>query len=304
MFKKILVPLDGSKLSERALGPALALAQQVGGEVILLSVPVLKHMFVMDKAGHGLLLPDDSRKDSQRELTEYLQTVVESQTHPEFTLRTKVIDGDEASVIVDTAVAENIDLIVMSTHGRSGFQHWLLGSITERVLHSAPCPVLIVRSSQPISRVLFPLDGSELAKCALEPGFEIAAKLGCQATLFNVIEHFYVSTADADRLESVEAGLGRQLEESLFTKNEAYLQIIKQRYEQMVDQEIHIALAEGPTAKRILGFAENWNADLIVMATHGRTGLRRWLYGSVTEKVLRGAHCHMLVIRPPDHQLN
>ena len=304
MFKKILVPLDGSKLSERALDPALALAQQVGGEVILLSVPVLKHMFVLDKAGYGLLLPDDSRKDSQRELTEYLQTLAKSQTHPEFTLRTELINGDAASVIVDTAVAENVDLIVMSTHGRSGFQHLMLGSVTERVLHRAPCPVLIVRSSQPITRVLIPLDGSALAESALEPGFEIATNLGCQTTLFNVIEHFYVNPEVADQLESVEEGLGRQLEESLFTKNEASLQIIKQRYEHMVGQEIHVALAEGPTAQRILEYAKGGHIDLIVMATHGRTGLRRWLYGSVTEKVLRGAHCHMLVVRPPDHQLN
>lgn len=301
MFKKILVPLDGSKLSERALDPALALAQQVGGEVILLSVPVLKHLFVEHSGGYALLYPEDSLKDSRRELTEYLQILAESQSHPDFTLSTELIDGDEASVIVDTAVAEDVDLIVMSTHGRSGIQHWLLGSVTERVLHKTLCPVLIVRSSQPISRILLPLDESELAECALEPGFEIAKRMGCQVTLFTVIA---LAHLDLDRLEMMEAGLGHQLEECLLSEKETYLQNVVQRYEQMLDQQIHVSFAEGPTAQCILDFAEGQHTDLIVMATHGRTGLRRWLYGSVTEKILRGAHCHMLVVRPPDSKLN
>jgi len=299
MLEKILVPLDGSELSERALDPALELAQKVGGEVILLSVPVLKHMLAVHGEGYTILLPEESLKDSRRELTEYLHKLVKSRTDPDFTLRLEVIDGDEASVIVDTAVAEDVDLIVMSTHGRSGFQKWLLGSITERVLHKTPCPVLIVRSPQPISQILLPLDGSELAECALEPGFEIAKRLGCQVTLFTVLAYY-----DLEREEMMEAGPGHRLQEGLFTKQETYLQNVMQRYEQMLDIQIDVSLAKGPTARSIIDFADSQHADLIVMATHGRTGLRRWLYGSVTEKILRGAHCHMLVVRPPNSDLN
>ena len=171
MFKKILVPLDGSSLSARALPPAMALAQQSNARVILLSVPVLKHMFVLDKysGGLGFLMPTDSLNDSREEMHNYLESVAARYNHPHVNITLRVVDGDEAGAIVDVAIADEIDLIVMSTHGRSGLQHWLLGSITERVLQSAPCPVLIVRSDKPISHILLPLDGSDPGRKSAAP---------------------------------------------------------------------------------------------------------------------------------------
>lgn len=306
MFKKILVPLDGSELAERALHPAITLAQQADGEVILLSVPVLKHMFVVESAGYGMLLPSDSLANSRQELTEYLETVTEKLPNHDFALRTKVVDGDEASVIVETAVAENVDLIIMSTHGYSGLTRWMLGSVTEKVLRSAQCPVLVVRSTAPISKILITLDGSELAEHSLKPGLEMARLMDGRSTLLRVE---YSLGAHIPKF----GHLRRQTTEAVIDEGDMRMQIYKDARNYLHNlaekfgrsgQRIQTAVTFGPAAEEILDFAEQNKFDLIVMTTHGRTGLSHWVYGSVTEKVMRGAHCAVLIIRPPAHELN
>lgn len=94
MFNKILVPLDGSELAERALKPALAVAQQAKGQVILLSVATPKQMFLAERARYGLLLPNDSYESSQQELTSYLQTIRDKKVEAGFDVCTRVLDGD------------------------------------------------------------------------------------------------------------------------------------------------------------------------------------------------------------------
>lgn len=303
MFNKILVPLDGSPLAEQALEPALVMAEQGGGEVVLLRVPVLERMLVPALAGYGFLWPDQSFEVSRHEANEYLTTIQQARAHPGRTLRAKVVDGDIASVIVDTAAAEQVDLIVMSTHGYSGLTRWVLGSVAERVLHSASCPVIVVRSAEPISNVVITLDGSRLAEKALPPALEVARRLGAQVTLLRVVQDSEVNPTDVDYLEFLEHGLGRRLQEESYEHAEAYLQAMVALH-QTPEQKVNVAVRFGGAAEAILGYADAHDVHLIAMVTHGRTGLRRWVYGSVTEKVLRSSNCAMLVVRPPAEELN
>jgi nucleotide-binding universal stress UspA family protein len=299
MFKKILVPLDGSELAECALKPALTVAQESRGQVILLSVPTLKHMFVIDQAGYGLLLPNDSFDESRRELKAYLQTIQENRVEAGLDVRTRVVDGDPADVIVDTSAEEGVDLIAMSTHGRSGLTHWMLGSVTEEVLRAAICPVLVTRSPKSISKILITLDGSELAEQALKPGFELACCIGAEVTLLHVAST--LSPGETSWLHELEAGLANRLEKDA----KIYLQTIAGHFRDAGGgKRVRTIVRTGDAAAEILGAAEILDIDLIVMASHGRTGLRRWVYGSVTEKILRSACCAVMVIRPTEHQLN
>ena len=304
MFDKILVPLDGSELAERALNPALTLAQQVKGEAILLSVPVLKQMFVSGGNGYSLMLPEESLQESQQEMMGYLQTVAQNWAFPDVTLRTEVISGDEASVIVETAAAENVDLIVMSTHGYSGLTRWMLGSITEKVLRAAPCPVLVVRSLDPISRILITLDGSELAEYSLEPGLEFARRFGGEVTLLRV-EQSMKSPLTRFGQPQITGETQREdkLQKKIYEIAKIYLARLVESHRR-AGQHIETAVSINSPADGILDFAELNQTDLIVMSTHGRTGLAHWVYGSVTEKVMRGAGCAMLIIRPPAGELN
>lgn len=303
MFEKILIPLDGSELAERALEPALALAEKANSQVIFLSVPVPNH-FVRQHNGIGVLYPLQALEKAHQETNEYLDALKKGKARKGYSLNVIIHDGDPASVIVDTAVAEKADLIVMSTHGRSGFSRWMIGSVTTKVLRQAPCPVLVIRSSKLISRILIPLDGSGLAEQALEPGFEIASGLEAEVLLLTVQESMEVSSLEIAQFEKAEKGLGVRVEQSVYERDESYLETLAQYYEKALEVHTQYAVADGPVSHCILDAADNWNADLIIMATHGRTGLQRWVYGSVTEKILRGANCSLLIIRPTAHSLN
>ena len=309
MFNRILVPLDGSELAERALEPALKIGRRQKGEVILLRVPVYRHVMVPSTAGYGHFLPEQSFEEQEAGDEAYLKEVQRTRSHPDVTIRTKLVSGDVAGVIVDTAVDEEVDLIVMTTHGYSGFTRWMLGSVTERILRGSPCPVLVIRHGEALSNVVITLDGSQLAEAALEPGLEIARLFDSvptsswSLTLLRVDQGEKLSSVDLALLEMAGSGLGKEVAQVEGDQVKNYLQSIARKYE-TPEQKIEIAIATGSPAQGILEFAEPRSVDLIVMATHGHTGLRRWVYGSVTEKVMRNADCAMLIVRPPEEELN
>lgn len=305
MFKKILVPLDGSGLAERALEPAMALAhQQTESEVILLTVPVYKDIFISSSAGFDLLLPDQSLDQFRQDAEAYLDEVGSVWKHSDTKLKTMIVDGDIASVIVDTAEEEAVDLIVMTTHGYSGFSRWLLGSVTERVLRGAPCPVLVIREKRPLTNIMITLDGSSLAEKALEPGMEIAHLLGGNVTLLQVDYGAELGSLEISMLDLAEAGLSRHVQQQAADDHlENYMNRAAERYREE-GLSIETVIMEGTPARSIVDFAEAQEIDLIVMTTHGRTGLKRWVYGSVTEKVMRSTNAAMLIIRSQEEQLN
>lgn len=310
MFDTILVPLDGSELAERALEPALALVRQRQGHLTLLRVPVYRELMAPGTAGYGLLLPDQSLENCREDAECYLEQVRQKHSCPELTIDTQLVDGDIAGCIVDAATKKAVDLIAMTTHGYSGVTRWMLGSVTERVLRSAPCPVLAVRYGQPIRSILITLDGSRLAEQALVPGMEMARSLGARVTLLQVNQDERLSVVETSLLEVASTGLSKHIETqdtSYYIEN--YLHNLAEKWQRRLtdsgspDIEIESVVMAGRPAQSILEMAEAQEVDLIVMATHGHTGLRRWVYGSVTEKVLRHVDCAMLIIRPPDDSL-
>lgn len=298
MFNKLLVPLDGSELAERALAPALTIARAVGGAVTLLRVPATDMLLVPDAAvltGYGIMWPDQSLEQSRQEARDYLADLYKAWASPDLKLQTRLLEGSVAESILEAATSGQADLIVISSHGYSGLNRWLLGSVAERVLHSAPCPVLVIRSPQPPRHVLIPLDGSALSERALEPGLDLAARLGGTATLLRAIPmldaHLF------DRAEKIEPGMGRRMEQDFHEAAENYLRDLGAEHARLGLTINHI-VTHTPAADSILRYAETHPVDVVAMSTHGRSGLGRWVYGSVTEKVLRGAPYSMLVIRP------
>jgi nucleotide-binding universal stress UspA family protein len=299
MFNKILVPLDGSELAERALNPALSIAEMVGGAVTLLCVPEFEKIVLGEPAVYGREPAENSYNHlSYRQAEEYLYHICRSRSLPGVKLYPEIVDSEDvAGTIVDTAADEQIDLIVMSTHGYSGLTRWVLGSVTERVARHAPCPILVIRNSEPIQRILVPLDGSELAEQALTPALALTKALNGQLLLLRVESWTEVDPGTAHQLDQIEKGLGERLYASFEDEAEAYLHdLIQQRGEK--ELIIRKAVTTGQPAAEIIQFAEDRQIDLIVMATHGRTGLSRWMHGSVTEKVLRGGQRNLLIVRP------
>ena len=142
MFKKVLVPLDGSELAERALEPALAITRACDAELLLLSVTSYHQILPPAAAGYGLTTTDQIVDFGLDDANEYLDGLRREARCSDCRIQTITVGGDVAGCIVDTAATEGVDLIVMTTHGYSGLTRWVLGSITERVLRGASCPVL------------------------------------------------------------------------------------------------------------------------------------------------------------------
>jgi nucleotide-binding universal stress UspA family protein len=164
MFKKILVPLGGSHLSQRSLEPALVLSRQTGAELLLVSVPTADTLsFAVSEARQRALAQDASF---------YLETIRKSNEQPQFSIRTQV---------------PGVDLIIMSTHGYSDLTRWVPGSVTEKVLRSAPCPVLAIRAARQPQRILITLDGSPLAERASESGLSLAQSLQAGVTMLHCV---------------------------------------------------------------------------------------------------------------------
>ncbi len=305
MFRKILVPLDGSELAERALRPAVEVAAASGAELVLLSVAVLEERVVAGADGYGLLWPDQSQERYRNELESYLNSIMQEKIALAVDdVRPLVLEGDAAATIVDTALVEDVDLIVMSTHGRSGLGRWVFGSITEKVLRAAPCPVMVIREEKPMQRVLITLDGSKVAEQALEPGLALARALDAEVTLLHVEEDVgEVDPRLVFQLEQAETGLGEQFRLDYYRRAQSYLEHVAAQIEEP-DLKIQIRVADGSAAQGILTFIEQQAIDVCVMATHGRSGLRRWVYGSVTEKVLRATKSAMMIVRPARGELH
>ncbi|MBI5349762.1 MAG: universal stress protein [Chloroflexi bacterium] len=294
MFRKILIPLDGSELAEQAIPAAMALARQSQGEILLLRVPVFETAVMPAFGGYGVMYPEQSLEHSRAEAREYLKATQQHNVAPDISCRALIVDGDVASAIVDVAKEENVDVIVMSTHGYSGVTRWVMGSVTERVLGDASCPVYVVRAPELPRHVMITLDGSEFAERALEPGLETAAMFGAKVTVMSAIRD--VSVSVLKEMETLERGMAQRLHDDMVKDVEEYLGKIAKRYHRD-DLTLKTATTFEPAATSILDYVETHDVDLLVMATHGRSGLLRWVYGSVTEKVLRGAKRSMLIVR-------
>jgi nucleotide-binding universal stress UspA family protein len=301
MFKRILVPLDGSTLGERALAPALALAEAVAGEgeVKLLCVPLPQPMNIERySGGYSLWWPEQARDRACCEGESYLEAKREMWSRPRVAIQTEVIEGDAASIILDVARDWRAELIALSPHGYSGLTRWVLGSVAEKVLRAAGCPVLLVRSVRPLQTVLIPLDGSALAEQALAPGMEVARLMGAQVRLLTATQAMAMPVAGLRGTEWMAQDVVEQLTYDNSEEASRYLEHVKRRYRNS-GLVIKTDVIEGVAAYAILEYVAAEPVDLIVMATHGRSGLRRWAFGSVTEKVLRGSDVSMLTIRPP-----
>lgn len=146
MYKKILIPLDGSILAEQALEPAIVLAGKFSSEVHLVQVIT---NYLVPSYGIDYQVGETFRDVSLREANAYLQNVKDRlEVHFDGDIKFKVIEGLVAENIVDYAESQQIDVIVMATHGRSGIGRWVFGSVAERVLRAANCPVLMIRASE------------------------------------------------------------------------------------------------------------------------------------------------------------
>ena len=301
MLEHVLVPLDSSKLSEQILLYIGHIAKNMHSRMTLL------HVVDTDALPH---LPGNRYKELTEQLLErekdlarrYLRAIRDHMGANEEAVSCEVIPGSPAEAIVSFAHSQGIDLIAMSTHGRSGLNRWFMGSVADKVLHTATVPLLLFRpqnvSAPPapqIQTLLLPLDGSPMAESALPLAEFLAKSLALNVLVARVVPTYAFPFSDpytfGDPAYSTEI-----LE--LATKDAAdYLDATVSSLRLTDLKAEPCLLQQGDTAGQIIDLAGRTKNVLVVMSTRGRSGLGRWVLGSVADRVVRGSGCPVLLVR-------
>jgi nucleotide-binding universal stress UspA family protein len=293
MVKTILVALDGSELAEQAIPAVSSLATAAKADVVLATIVVQPDRWPSST------MPRESIGDERDYAEFYLSSVVDTLRVKAVKARVRVEVGRAAETLVAIADEEAADLIAMTTHGRSGFTRWILGSVADRVLHLSRKPVLLIHA-QPdgqvkaleFKRILVPLDGSATAESVLPFVKRLAADTKASLVLEGVIvptAALYAGTfvpSSPPALQEIEAGSREYL-------GDVAAKIKQERFSVTTRVDV------GYAAETILEAASVTGADLIALCTHGRSGPERWIRGSVADAIVRHADRPCLVLPAP-----
>lgn len=289
-YKKLLVPLDGSPLAEKALPHAAYIAKKHGSEIFLLSIVSTsgnKSTTTLSRA-YLKLKEDQLEKDGIKATIEI------------------VYGGSVADRIVEFAEKNDIDLIAICTHGYSGFKRLMIGSVAEKVIVNTSRPVLLIRPGSKveevgIGRILLPLDGSFFSEAAIPYAIGIARDLNATLTLLAVTENPNIpSDRPPDIKPSWEEYRKALIDEAKQQAGE-YLNRVKVDIEKR-KVKVKCQVVVGDIANSICSVADCENVDMVVMATHGRTGLSRLVFGSVARRIADESCQPVLMVRPMEEK--
>jgi nucleotide-binding universal stress UspA family protein len=300
----ILVGLDGSPLAEAILDPVRVLAARLGGDVVLLHVASVPASLRAIAPRAGVALDDIVAQERER-AQRYLDGVAQPLRKAGISVRTVTAAGDAPAEIVRYAERAGIDLIALATHGRSGVQRWLYGSVADAVLHTTTAPLFLIRptdeTAKPfdVRRVVVGLDGSELAEAALPIAERFARRFAVPLVLVRVVESSMLAFA-GDPFGGV------------YLDYERLFAIMRDGAEQYLDTRaaelrgrgvtVEICVPVGTAADALVAQAQAHARTLLVLSTHGRTGFRAIALGSVARRVVVLATSSVLIVRPPKEQ--
>ena len=301
MLERILVPLDGSPLAEAMLPLARELARKLGGRLVLLHVAET----AVEERDRAVRAQAAEYLRSKRSVAEkYLNDVACPLEDEGVPVEWVVLEGRAPRRILAYARETSVDLIAMATHSRGGFVRAIMGSVATRVLQAAHCPVLLARPRQEgqfwsipsnVSALVVPLDGSRVAESALPLARDMASRLGVGVQLVRVLpggeqmvlgdyatEMWHLTPPVAQRLDTLAYDYLANIGAGMRSQG---LQ---------ADWEV----CHGNAAGCILDLTRGRPDVMVVMTTHGYSGLRRWLIGSVADAVVRESGAPVLVTRP------
>ncbi len=302
MFKRILVPLDGSGLAERALPVAARLAHASGGSITLVRVLNTIPASMPSAPARPNLVQTISEADRQLAAS-YLEGVATNDVLKGIYVTTEVGVGLIAPIILSIAASSLADIIVMGSHGFTGFTRWMMGSVAEKVARYADVPVLVLREGGSLPteqfhhepqgpRILVPLDGSQNAEVALGPAASLAMALSASGK--GALHFIHVVNDEASNtVNMARKYIDTIIHDGDAIPREADFQLTSSI---VIDKDVAHALVS--TAEQ--GPEERHHFDVIALSTHGYGGLQRWATGSVTGRVLNTTRLPVLVVRPTE----
>lgn len=288
MYDSILFPTDGSETATAAFEYALDVAGTHDATLYVLNVA--------DTSANGTAgMPDEAIDALEREGERIVDELAARAAARDVPVETDVLAGDPAETIVDHAAGIGVGLVVMPTHGRRGLERLLLGSVTERVVNTAPVPVLTVPPdaaatdalAYPSRTVLVPTDGSRGAERALGTGIEFATASDAALHLLHVVET--ASLGIDVRSVVAEGELEERADEILDAANDT-------AREAGLD-EVSTAVSYGRPGREILSYVESEGVDVLVLGTRGTTDFGRYTLGGVSAKLLRASPVPVLMVR-------
>jgi nucleotide-binding universal stress UspA family protein len=318
-MQTILVPLDGSAVAEQVMASVRLLAPILSARVHLLVVitdeqkqHLIAHFAAAPPGAAGRYETDwHWERRAQTQLAHAAEAYLTDQAQA---LRTAGLDvtfevtsGAPAERIVDIAASEPQALIAMVTHGYSGLQRWTLGSVADKVVQATRTPICLVRAmeqppagAQSLQRILVPLDGSVLAEQALPLAIELAVRAQAELLLFHAVRPFVAPVLDLLPFHRPPPTIDFPAH-----GHAQALQLLHGVIERWHPHEIAVLplVASGEPAQEIVDLAAHEHVDLIVMATHGYSGVRRWTLGSVADKVLHSTATPLLLVRAQSQEL-
>jgi nucleotide-binding universal stress UspA family protein len=302
-LQRILCPVDFSDFSRRALDHAIAIATWYESTITVLHVctvvPVAAYA-----PGSGVLPSAALTREDREALLDAMKRFVEGGAAENIPIELDIAEGSAATEILAKAEAVPADLLVMGTHGRSGFERLVLGSVTERVLRKAACPMLTVPEGVaaavpvppvPFKRIVCAIDFSDCSMHALHYAMSLAQEADARLTVVHVIE----LPPDVPR-EAHETVPGpRDLQGYIAMVEEDSRARLKDAVPDSVRAycAVDTVLAKGKPYREILRVAEEHHADLLVVGVHGRGVVDRLLFGSTAQHLVRQASCPVLTLR-------
>ena len=296
MYDTILVPTDGSDHAVRAAEQALTLADWFDATVHAISV-------VDTSAASGLLSSGSVRREFVDQLEDGAERAVEAietMADDSIAVKTAVLEGKPKTEIISYAAEIDAELIVMGTHGRSGVSRFVAGSVTEHVVRRTDVPVLTVREtdqaepSDGYEEILVPTDGGDAAEAAVDHGLEIARAADARVHAVTVLD-------TGDMAASPSLTPPTELMEQLETERQNATDEIAARARED-GLAATTAVLEGRPGTELLEYIDDHGIDLVVMGTHGRSGVDRLLLGSTTERLLRHASAPVLAVTPSEER--
>jgi nucleotide-binding universal stress UspA family protein len=308
MYKKMLVVLDGSQLAEIVFPFTKELAGRLDIDVILLHVysQVMRGYAPMYKA-----YVETAAKNIGMQAQQIQQSLGMSKSAKPVEVRGELVMGYHADEILRFAEDNAVDLIMMASHGRSGAQRWSIGSVADKILRAAKVPVWLVHADAekalpfdqwPNRNLLVALSGSDISAIVIPHAIALAKQKGSpmDVVLMEVVEPPITPTYYSPELTGMPLNWGQFVDQEIARSKKAAQEYLSSVEKQFRDEGINVrsTILTGKPAEEIVSYANKNPYTVVIMATHGRTGLSRLVYGSVAESVLYGITNPMVLIRP------
>lgn len=315
MFQHILVPLDGSSRAEQALPLAAHIARRTGGTISLLQVIPPESgntTYAYSRAG---VLADEFQIVMVQEARNYLERIAHTEPLAGMAVRIRVTINSPVQEILSYAESEHADLIVLCRHGFTGLKRWVMGSVAQKIVRHSPVPALVLSEKGLESPIVHPeqiqamramvaLDGSPLAESILLPAAQLVAAISPAGTT-GELHLLRILKPPSDPEERRYLAHDVNIRQFYHREAEQYLSMIKEKLTKDLPADVQLTSdiqEDADVATALIGVAESGYA-LMALATHGRSGLKHWMVGSIAERVLEKATMPLLIMRPSEqHQ--